>query len=75
MTKILLFKRGDAVENKNIAREDELNDAREMASFIADKRENFFIHQIIGIVLISYMNGIFDAEHASHTSCTVQVTT
>ena len=60
------------MENKNIAKEDERNDAREMASFITDKREDFFMHQIMGIALISYMKGILYAEHASHT---VQITT
>lgn len=51
------------MKSDNIVREDERNDAREMAKFIIDKRADFLLHQIIGVALISYMNGVCDAEH------------
>lgn len=60
------------MENENIALKDERNDARKMASFITDKRENSLMHQIIGIALISYMNGVRDAEHVIRSA---QITT
>ena len=70
--KNLVLKRSGTMKDKNIVRENELNDAREMAKFITDKRKDLFLHKVIGIALFSYMNGVRDTER---TIRTMQITT